>query len=111
MLQVSGRVNIYSQPEMSHIHPIHNIPFTLSQQPLRLWRTDDDGYSCVGVPIGINVRRMAEGLWDLVEMVYPGGIPADDLGLLLISTVHQNLLNDLLAPWECRLKMRIIRAP
>jgi hypothetical protein len=41
-------------------------------------------------------------------MIYPSGIPADDLGLLLLSTIHQDLLNDLPTPGEGRLKMRII---
>ena len=48
------------------------------------------------------------GLWHLFEMIDPSGIPADDLGLLLLGTIHQNLLNDLPTPREGRLKMRII---
>ena len=48
------------------------------------------------------------GRWRLGEMIYPSGIPADDLGLLLLRTIHQDLLNDLPTPGEGRLKMRII---
>src|SRR5712672_1068576 len=44
-------------------------------------------------------------------MVYPGSIASGDFGLLLFSTVLQNLLNDLPAPGEGGLDMGIIRAP
>src|SRR6202011_555876 len=47
----------------------------------------------------------------LVEMVYPGGVAAGDLGLLLFSAVLQNLLDDLPALGEGGLDMGIIRAP
>ena len=45
---------------------------------------------------------------NLVEMVYPGGIAAGDLGLLLFSAVRQNLFNDLPAPGEGGLDMGVI---
>jgi hypothetical protein len=41
-------------------------------------------------------------------MVYPGGIPAGDLGLLLLSAIRQNLPKDLLGPWEGGFYMGII---
>src|SRR5436309_4543703 len=44
-------------------------------------------------------------------MVYPGGIPAGDLGLLLLRALRQNLLKDLLRPEEGGFDMRIIGAP
>jgi len=44
----------------------------------------------------------------LVEMVYSGGIPAGDLGLLLLGTIHQNFLKDLAGPWEGRFWMGIV---
>src|SRR2546430_17305250 len=44
-------------------------------------------------------------------MVYPGGIPAGDLGLLFLRALRQNLLQDLLRPWEGRFDMGIIGAP
>ena len=45
---------------------------------------------------------------NLVEMVYPGSIASGDLGLLLFSTVLQNLLDDLPAPGEGGLDMGVI---
>jgi hypothetical protein len=45
---------------------------------------------------------------NLGEVVYPGSIASGDLGLLLFSAVHQNLLNDLPAPGEGGLDMGII---
>jgi hypothetical protein len=45
---------------------------------------------------------------NLIKMVYPDGIAAGDLGLLLLSAVRQNLLNDLPGPRERGLDMRII---
>ena len=45
---------------------------------------------------------------NLVEMVYPGSIASGDLGLLLFSTVLQNLLNDLPAPGEGGFDMGVI---
>jgi len=50
----------------------------------------------------------ARGLWRLRQMVYPGGIPASDLDLLLLSAVRQNLPKDLLGPWEGGFYMGII---
>src|SRR5437660_10126894 len=44
-------------------------------------------------------------------MVYPGGIPAGDLGLLFLRALRQNLLQVLLRPWEGRFDMGIIGAP
>src|SRR5215472_16691084 len=45
---------------------------------------------------------------NLVEMVYSGSIPADNLGLLLFTAVRQNLLNDLPGPGEGGFDMGII---
>src|SRR5215813_3637827 len=53
----------------------------------------------------------AKGLWRLLQMVYPGGIPASDLDLLLLRALHQNFLKDLLRPWEGGFDMGIIGAP
>ena len=45
---------------------------------------------------------------NLIKMVYPSGIAAGDLGLLLFSAARQNLLNDLPAPGEGGFDMGII---
>jgi hypothetical protein len=53
----------------------------------------------------------AKGLWHLRQMVDPGGIPAGNLGLLLLRTLRQNLPKDLLGPGEGGFDMGIIGAP
>ena len=56
-------------------------------------------------------KGTAKGLWRLMQMVYPGGIPASDLGLLLLRALGQNLPKDLLRPGEGGFDMGIIGAP
>src|SRR6266571_2559272 len=62
-------------------------------------------------PTARSPRALPRDLWRLLQMVYPGGILAGDLGLLLLRALRQNLLQDLLRPWEGRFDMRIIGAP
>src|SRR5207248_11368972 len=56
-------------------------------------------------------KDTAKGLWRLMPMVYPGGSPASDLGLLLLRALRQNLLKDMLCPGEGGFDMGIIGAP
>ena len=46
-----------------------------------------------------------------VQTVYPGAVAAYDLGLLLLSAIRQYLIDDLTAPGEGGLLVRVIRAP
>ena len=46
----------------------------------------------------------------LVQAVYPSRVPAGDLGLLCCGTVRQDLLQDLLTPWEGGLHMGVVIA-
>ena len=55
-----------------------------------------------------SLGRLGEDHSHLVEFVDPGRVASGDLGLLFFSAVHQDLLNDLVAPGEGGFDMGIV---